>query len=65
MVFTVQEDPSVQIASETMEAFQVRSEQGTVPAELPEAVLQLLPKTLYRGKLLTSPVVGCTVRSPY
>ena len=46
----VQEDPSVRLASEAMKAFNAGSLEDTGPAELPEALLQLLPKTLYRGE---------------
>ena len=55
-----QEDPSVQIAAEAMQGFRPDSAQEGAPGTLPEAVLQLLPRSLYTGKLVclpTTPVV--------
>ena len=50
-MWLAQEDPSVQIAAEAMQAFRAESAQEAAPGALPEAVLQLLPKNLYTGKL--------------
>ncbi len=41
----------MQIAAEAMQAFRAESAQEAAPGALPEAVLQLLPKNLYTGKL--------------
>ena len=46
----MQEDPSVRLANEAFRAFNEQSLEGSKPAQLPDAVLQLLPKTLYRGE---------------
>ena len=68
----------MQITAEAMRAFQMELPQETAPGELPEAVLQLLPRNLYTGKaglpsalLLLHwseaaplpPYYGCPVRS--
>ena len=55
-----QEDPSVQITAEAMQAFSAESAQEAAPGALPEAVLQLLPRNLYTGKLTcVSPLLCC------
>ena len=40
----------MRLASEAFSAFDEQSLEGSKPAQLPDAVLQLLPKTLYRGE---------------
>lgn len=54
-----QEDPSVQITAEAMQAFRAESAQDSAqdsaPGTLPEAVLQLLPRNLYTGKRACPP----------
>ena len=40
----------MRLASEAFRAFNEQSVEGSKPAQLPDAVLQLLPKTLYRGE---------------
>ena len=40
----------MRLASEAFRAYSEQSLEGSKPAQLPDAVLQLLPKTLYRGE---------------
>ena len=40
----------MRLASEALRAFDEQSLEGSKAAQLPDAVLQLLPKTLYRGE---------------